>query len=452
MKKILVISDNDLLNQLYLINLQIYLGANVTMVKDFINAKKIIKELENFDLIISVAMIDENDVSGMCFDSLKASGLKIPLIIIGMPRRDLPNITVIQTSYNLQNLLRSVASALEITAQKMVEQEVPKFYPISVSYLNHLKQAPCMLYLEVKVSKEQFEYVLCSSKDSNISSLVKKLHQEGVPNLFVNSQDRLSIVNQISGVLTQIIRDTAGGTTIVAKSNAISAGFNFAASQMVENEEVVQEIVAVAETCAKAMDVVISEVDGIKELLKLLMSNPQGYIYTHSMLVAYVARHIIKNVSWGGDTHIDRINFMVFFHDLFLVPIYVKYPDASSEEDLMFNSALSNDEKEIVLNHARLAGEQLTKYKKCPSGIDLLIKQHHGMSTGVGFATDYSDNVSPLSKVFIIAESFVEIYLKDKKQNSKHKADLKSMTDALHEKYTKHTYRKIIDPLKTIRL
>lgn len=274
--------------------------------------------------------------------------------------------------------------------------------------------------------------------------------RKGVVHLYVNSQDRLNIVNEISGALTQIIR---GSATVVEKSDAISAGFTFAASQIIDNEDVVQEIVVVGEACSKAMEEVVGKVEGINTLMQLLMNNQQGYIYTHSMLAVYVARHIIKNVTWGGVCHVERINFMVFFHDIYLVPIYLKYPDAKSEEDLLASGKLTSEETQVLLNHARLAGEQVAKYKKCPSGIDLLIKQHHGMGNGVGFTTDFSDNISPLSKVLIVAESFVECGLREaSRTDHKFKMDIPKAIEDLHKKYPKHTYRKIIDTLASIRI
>jgi response regulator RpfG family c-di-GMP phosphodiesterase len=200
------------------------------------------------------------------------------------------------------------------------------------------------------------------------------------------------------------------------------------------------------------MDKVVSEISSLQALVNMLMQNQEGYIYTHSMLTAYVAKHIIKHVSWGGDSHIERINFMVFFHDIYLVPVYEKYPKARAEEDLLFGEMLTNEEKELVLNHARLAGEQITKYKKCPSGVDTLIKQHHGMGNGVGFATDFSDNISPLSKLFMIAEDFSEYYLRQKYKNKSFKINLPEYLSELHLKYSKHTYKKIIEPLLTLKV
>lgn len=451
MKNIIIFSDNELLNQLYLINLEIYIGASVTIIKDINSAKKSFKEFKNYDLIISVAMLNEYEIGKLSYMALEELCLPVPFILIGSPHDEMPNATIVPSSYNLQTLLRAIASVLGVTAKTMSEISVPKYYPISISYLQHIQNTPCDLYLQIKGPTNQHEYVLCSTKDTQIIAIIKKLQKEGVTNLFVLSQDRLMMVNKISLSLALMASGTSGASTN-AKSDAVSAGFSFVAAQLIENAEVVQEIVTIADACSKVMDNVMSEVSGIKALVKILMQNQEGYIYTHSMLTAYVAKHIIKHVAWGGDSHIERINFMVFFHDLYLVPIYEKYPKARKEEDLLFGEMLTDEEKELVLNHARLAGEQITKYKKCPSGIDTLIKQHHGMSNGVGFATEFSDNISPLSKLFMIAEEFAEYYLDAKYKDKNFKINLPEYVSELHLKYSKHTYKKIIEPLLTLKV
>jgi response regulator RpfG family c-di-GMP phosphodiesterase len=451
MKNILVISDNDLLNELYKINLEIYIGAQVTILKDSVSVQKSFENFRQFDLIISMATLSEHDMGSMCALALKNMNLSIPLLLIGKPSKELTNVIIIPSSYNLQNLLRKVASELGVTARAMVEVLVPKYYPVSVVYLRHLAHTPCTLFLQVKVSKTQNDYIICSTKDSLITNLISKLQSEGVMDLFVNSLDRLSLVNKISFELTLLISGMNGASTAV-KSDALSVGFSFAASQMMDNAEVVQELVGIAATCSKVMDAVVSEVTGMKALVQMLINNQEGYIYTHSMLIAYVAKHIIKNVTWGGETHIERINFMIFFHDIFLVPIYDSHPDLRTEEDLLFGDALTEGEKNILLNHARLSGEQITKFKKCPPGVDVLIKQHHGMSNGIGFATDYSDNISPLSKLFIVAEAFTDYYLNEKYKNNNFKINLKECVELLNSRFSKHTYRKIIEPLLTLKI
>jgi hypothetical protein len=168
------------------------------------------------------------------------------------------------------------------------------------------------------------------------------------------------------------------------------------------------------------------------------------------MLCAYVASYIVKKVPWGGETHIDKINFVLFFHDIALVPVFEKYPNSYSEEEMLFIESISEEDKNLILNHARISAELVTGLKKCPIGADLMIKQHHGISNGVGFATEYRDDISPLSKIIIISEAFIEEFMVFKNKNEAINIDL--ILEKLNDRFPKHTYKKIIETLQTIKI
>ena len=97
------------------------------------------------------------------------------------------------------------------------------------------------------------------------------------------------------------------------------------------------------------------------------------------------------------------------------------------------------------MNHARLAAELVVSYKRCPMGADILIKHHHGMKKGSGFATKYPEDLSPLSKVLLVAEAFVEHFIEsgDKKQ----RPEMKMIIPKMIEEFGTPSYIKIIQTL-----
>jgi hypothetical protein len=130
----------------------------------------------------------------------------------------------------------------------------------------------------------------------------------------------------------------------------------------------------------------------------------------------------------------------------------LKYPKLKDEEEILFSEEVDDADKEVVLNHARMSAEIVLGYKKAPLGADLLIKQHHGVTNGVGFAIEYKDDISPLSKVVIIAEAFVNEYLKAKEIYGDSGIDAKLIIPTLNEKFRKSSYRKIVETLDSLRL
>lgn len=293
----------------------------------------------------------------------------------------------------------------------MASIEVPDYFPIAIKYLTKVHEAPCQLYMLVKKTGEPDSFTILAKRSTPVAEIISKFIDDGIETIYVNKNDRLSIVNCVTSAFTTFIQnskllDTKG------KTSALKEGFEFVASDFCQTPEVAKEVMLLVNSCTTVMEDVTKESPGLKSLLQMLTSNKGGYVYVHTMLAAFVAAHIVKKVPWGGDSQVEKINFVLFFHDIALTPIYLKYPKLKDEEEILFSEEVEDADKEQVLNHARMSAEVVLGYKKAPLGVDLLIKQHHGMTNGVGFAIEYKDDISPLSKVVIIAEAFVNEYLK----------------------------------------
>lgn len=442
MSHILVVSDNEILNQLYVTNLEVYLGARVTLVKSIIKAFDQLKT-STFDLLITTNMINGQDSAVEIYNHIQKHQYKTKLVVIGNPSKELADIIIVPNSYHLQNLIRSCAQVLGVTAKEMAEKEVPQYYPIESHFLSKVKEVPCSVFLKMKDG----EYTIIAKKGDAIFETIKKFSKEGINTLYVNSLDRLLIINMISISIVDFLRNTEGIETS-EKSEAVKTGFAFAASNFIQTPEIASEIMAIANSCTKVMEEIVNETPSLRKLMQILNSQRDGYVYTHSILASYVSNHIIRRVSWGGESHLEKINFVLFFHDIMLAPIYMKHPTLRYEEDLLFSDALSDKEKEVVLNHARLAAEVIVTYKRAPIGADLLIKQHHGITNGIGFAIDFKDDVSPLSKIVLVSEAFIEEFMKMRDQDPNYQLDTKKIMIQLNEKFKKTTYKKIIETLE----
>lgn len=442
MRQILVISDNEILNQLYVTNLEVYLGVKVVLTDATSKAFESLKK-STPDLVITMNMLNGQDSAGVVYDHLLQEKYQGRLIIIGNPGKELDNVIVVPNSYNLQNLIRSCAKELGITAKEMAEKEMPQYYPIESEFLAKLREAPCSIFLQMKNG----HYTMVAKKGDLIVETTRQFVKEGLTTFYVNSLDRLLIINQVSTSIVDFLKSTEGLET-TEKSEAVKTGFNFASQCFSNSPEVTAEIVNIANACVKVMEEIVNETPSLKKLLAILNSQRDGFVYTHSILAAYVSNHIIRRVSWGGDGHIGKINFVLFFHDIMLAPIYLKHPTLKYEEDLLFSDELTEKEKEVVLNHARLAAEVIVTYKRAPIGADLLIKQHHGITNGIGFAIEFKDDISPLSKIVLVAESFVEEFMKLRDQDPNYQLDVKKLIEVLNDKFKKTTYKKIIETLE----
>jgi HD-GYP domain-containing protein (c-di-GMP phosphodiesterase class II) len=451
MSKTIVVSDNDILNQLYIINLEVYLATKVTLIHSVEEAQENILLGNDYDLIITMNMINGQDSAIAIHEFLKKNEKSIPMIVIGKPTVEIPNIVIVQSSFHLENLLRSSAGILGVTAQSMAELLVPDYFSIETKFLIRLGVAPCQIFMQTIKKNEEGAYVMVAKQGSNTTDVLTKIFNEGVETLFVNKLDRLLVINQISKNICQYIQNTEK-LEVPEKSKALEVGFDFVASNFCRSPEAINEVMNIATACTKVMEEISKDTPGLRALMNTLKSDKNGFVYSHSILASFVAHHIVRKVSWGGEGQLEKINFVLFFHDIMLAPIYLKYPTLKYEEDLLFSNDLSEKEKEIVLNHARLAAELIINFKRTPMGADLLIKQHHGMTNGIGYAIEFKDDISPLTKIVLISEAFIEEYMKGKESDPNYQIDVKKIISVLTDKFKKSTYKKIIDTLETIRL
>ena len=451
MSKTLIVSDNEILNQLYVVNLEAYLATESILVLSTSKAFELLLSGNKFDLILTMNMINGNDSAVDLHNFLHDNNLIIPLLIIGNPSKELSNAVVVQSSYHLKSLLQACAQLLGVTSKAMASLDVPDYFSVKSSFLIRLAVAPCSIYLQMKNINEELSFVMVVAKGSKSKNIIQKFINEGVDSLFVNSFDRLTIVNKVSVILCDVIQNTEN-LGLDEKAAALEAGFEFVVNEFAQIPAAAVDIMNISSVCTKVMKDITNEIPSLGNLLALFNGNKKGYLYTHSILSVYISAHILNNIPWGGVTHIEKVNFVLFFHDIILAPIYANHPTLKYEEELLFSEDLNDKEKEIVLNHARLAAELIVTYKRTPMGADLLIKQHHGMTNGVGFAIDFKEDISPLSKVVMISESFVELYMKGKEEDPKYEMDLEAIIYQLSAKFKKSTYRKIVETLRTLVL
>lgn len=447
MRKILLLLENELLAQLYKTNLSVYLEAQISYCRNYTSFKAISGNLNDFSLIVSQAQMDNVNLRKEFESSVAHHKLETPVILVGEPETggDSNAIIPVADYFNIPSLLSTAARRLSITAQMMASYKVPDFYPIDIEFIYYLHKAPTSLYLLL-----EDEYVLFAAKGTTIDDVAKNLKAEGVSKFYIKANERLEVVKKITEILKEDLMQNAKLTT-VQKTEILSSGFDFFVNNFV-SPQASQEIVHMASVCSRVMADVASEIPDMQSMFASFAKNKNSFVYVHTMLGSYVATHIVRNVTWGGESQVEKMNMVFFFHDIYLAPICAKYPHLMSEEDILNSPDLSRFERHTVLNHARLASELVAGYKRAPIGCDQLIKQHHGMNSGIGFAEEFKDDISPMAKILIVSEAFVDYFIRYKEMNPTKPLDIVEAIQFLNEKFKKNSYKKIVEILLSLRI
>jgi hypothetical protein len=342
MSQAILISDNEVTNSLYEVNLRAYVGTNVTIKKTIDGAIKLIEQSPNVDAIICFRELNKkDDAIGALGEYLREHKLNIPIVVLGEPTKPIEKCIIIKNKYDIKGLLRAMAKIMEITAKEMAEKEVPQFFPIPIKLFGAIEKSHCDIYYRNQKEDFDYEYYVIIEKDVPIQDKLKKYADQGVDKLFIDANERLRFINRASGVIVEELeRDDL---TMEDRVTITAQGMGVVAEEVFDNPEVSDEVANISMACIKSVSQVAKDVPKLKSLLQMLVEQKDDYVYMHSVLTTYIATNIIKNISWGSNEQAEKISFALFFHDIYLVPIFKKYPNAISEEDLLFRDDV--DEK-----------------------------------------------------------------------------------------------------------
>lgn len=434
----LLVEKNEKIESFYQLNLFTWLGLETVISHDSAAAMKLLGSADGqgINLIIARAHIGKEQTALGLVNFLKKNDLNIPVIVIG-PGKEVPgSFAHMSNSLQLKTMIQGSAKALGITAQDMMNKPVPDYFPIPISFFSSLERSVCPVY-----TLDDGHYSLYFEKLKDFTTEeTKALKKKGVKTLFVNKLDRLEFVNNLTTELMATIKDedlsadeqlTAGDATInLASKKLLSMG-------------ITDETVKLAHKSMEIMKKNTKQNTKLSLLLDRLLSNKTSYLFTHTQILSYIGLHIIKNIDWGNPEQEEKICFIAFFHDIALEKD--EHGRIKSTLDLK-KSNFTETETSLVERHAQISAELVSKFPHAPMGADQIIRQHHGTLNGVGFAEHFGNNVSPMSIVFIVAEEFTRIVLK----NAEGELNRTQMIRELKDVFPKARFQKVIELLDTI--
>jgi HD-GYP domain-containing protein (c-di-GMP phosphodiesterase class II) len=451
MSKALLLSNNQVLNHLYTSNLKIFVDVDVVVKHDIFEALSFIENSTDLDLILCLEKKSESETIAELTRKLKVSGLKIPLIVVGQPNdASTDEIITISNQFAIRELLRLVAKTLGVTAKEMVKKNVPKFYPIPLTIIQEMQISNCDIYFLNEKESADHEYYLIIKSNESVSGKIKKIIDTGIESLYVKAEDRVKLINHMTEAIIQALNQE--DLIIEDRIKVLQESYTFLSEQIYLMHETPKNLQKISDACTQSFKKIITEIPNILNLIEMLLSAKKDYVYYHSIVGAYIGSKIIEQMDWGNKEQQEKISFVMFFHDIFLTPVLKKYPLQSQEEELIYNAELSLEDKNIVLEHAKMASEMVRNFSRLPMGADLIMLQHHGMSNGIGFANNFKDDISPLAKVILIAEDIASYIYDCSKKNLSINQEIDQLIETLRAKYRNHTYQKIIDGFSKIKI
>lgn len=440
MNTTLLVENNQELESFYSLNLQTWVGTEILPKKEAKFCSKLFEQDVKIDLVITKARNGLEKSAEAMYEMIKQSGKSIPLIVIGKSTLTDEQAVHLPSGLDIKPLIQATGKALQVTAKDMANFVVPDYFAIPINYFLSLKRSATDVYEEDIDSPGQYKKKLDEFQEFD-PSLIKTYIQEGVANLYVMKNDRLTFVTNVTQEL--VAKIDLEDLNEDEQVSAAEMGQKLLTSKL-GRLGITEETTKLANKQLRMMTLAAKKSPKMGRLLARLMKNRAGYLFKHSQILTYICSHLMDNIDWGNEEQKKKINFIAFFHDILLEND--EQAQIHSEKELR-DSGLDDDAKNIVKSHAQKAAELVVKFPSAPMGADVIVRQHHGITHGIGFSDTYGGNLSPMTIVFILAEELTDHIIKSGKE-----LNMEKVLSTMREKYPTQRFQKIIDVMETISI
>jgi hypothetical protein len=438
MSQTILIETNEDLKKIFSLNLNTYVGTDVILRKGAEDTIALLRILPQVALVITKARVGNEETAVQIHNFIKEEGLKTSLIVLG-ECPSLANETLcLEEPISWEILIKQAATHLGITLQEAINKTRPDYIPIGLYYFYDIHKTPCDVYIRIKKGPNEYQFVKrIHSKDTFDKSDIRKYEEQGLKEFYVPKDYIQFFTTFVTNHLVEKLErdDLTLEDRILTTANAHEI-----VRDSIQQMGIDQAVMELSDASINSMVRSVKYSPEISNLLKLLFSNKVSYAYQQSHLLALMCHYVLSKQSWYKPEHLEILSFISFFADVTLKSN--QQMQISSLKDLA-ESSLTDDEKLQVIHHAADAVRILEEHPGSNAYLKTVLLQSHGKKDGIGFEENPSEDLHPLSKVFIIADCFIKTLLNPSLPSSK-----KEILPLLSARFTNPSYQKIIKALE----
>lgn len=437
MSQTILIEPNEELRNIFKLNLATYTGTDIADRENATDTIDLLKILPSIDLIITKAEIDGEKTAVEISRFLKQHKMDIPIIILGDSKELSGEYLTLAEPTSWEILVKHAGKMLGVTEESVSKKVKPNYIPISINYFFEIDHTPCDVFIRIKNSNFEYKFVKrLHEQDSFTEEDIKKYIKQGLKDFYIPRDYQQYFVTFVTNaIINRLETDLPLEDRLTTNSRAYDI-----VREHVQKIGFSTDISELADSNIKSMIEAIKQAPKFANLLRLLFSSKISYAYQKAHLVCVFGNFIVSKQSWYEERHLSILTYLSFFADITLKS--TKQMQINSEEELN-RSGLSDDERMKVLTHAKDASELLSDFPSTSDYLELVVMQHQGMEDGVGFATEPSTELHPISRVFLVSDAFVKIMLDP--DGPKNKKDILTI---LYMQFSSPGYHKIIKVLE----
>jgi hypothetical protein len=438
MSQTILIEPNADLNKIYSLNLNTFVGTDVIIRQNAEDALAILKILPEISLIITQSKVGTEETALKIYEQLKKDGPETSMIVLGDCPALEKEVVCLKTPVSWENLIKQAAKHLGITLQEAASKPRPDYIPVGLYYFYDIQQTPCDVFIRIKKAPNEYQFVKrIHQKDTFDKQIILKYEEQGLKEFYIPRDYIQYFTTFVTNNLVKKLErdDLSLEDRILTTSNGHEI-----VRDRVQVMEFDDSVIDLADASINSMIKSVKDSPEVGNLLKILFSNKVSYAYQHCHLLTLMCHYIFSKQSWYKPEHLKILSFVSFFSDVKLKTS--QQMQIGSMHDLAMSN-LSEEEKRIVMNHASDAVDILKNHPEFNDYTRTVLLQTHGKLDGIGLEDNPSEELHPLSKVFIVADSFVKILLNPALPSAK-----KEILPILLNRFTNPSYQKIIKTLE----
>jgi hypothetical protein len=440
MSQVVLLEENQILNELISINLVNFLGIELIKRKSADTVLSLLDLLPEVNLIICQYEIGNENTAAIIQQYILLKKLDIGLMILGGPGSlDNEFTLTIKNPKNWEAVIDNAAKILGITDDVLAKKAIPDYVPVPVNYLLNLESVSCDVFIRIKQTPTTYQYVKRIHQNDNFTrDVILKYKEQGLEFFYIPKDQKKDFTTYLSNILVQKLEapnlgltpklDLMGESYEVATKEILKLGFTTETIQL--TEAIIHSIIINTEKSPE-----------LSFLLHKVINSKTPHLFQRCHMTAVIAIECLKNLKQNTHEAVLAVTFAAFFNDILLAED-LNLININSVQELA-NTTISVQERELVLNHALHGSQLVKKYPNIPKGVAELIKEHHGVSHGLGFSSEI-ETFSALSKVFIISYEFVLAFVRFKEN----KGEPRPITSDLYKKYPGDSCKTVIKALE----
>ncbi len=403
-KRIIVVENNPELVQVIEFNLKKAFDLDLVTYKNTDDLSK-----QDIDAIIARDHISNSAIVYEVVKFLKIKSSKIPFFVLGRETFHYEVEYLINPASSWKIFIENIAKVVGLTPAKDFMESKIGYQAVPLVYFMNIDQASigCDIFIRIKKENDQFQYIKrFKSGDKFSNEEILKYKESGLLDFYI---PREQYDNFVSYVTDKMLAQLQSESTEPIRKMQIASDIYEITRDRMNNLGVDEITVELVEENVKLMQKTVGEKNALNDFLAAMKKNLLSYSYAHSYLCCLLLNQIIKSFEWESASVREKISYICYFHDISLLEDRLIKICSSQELEA---AKLSKDDHDKVLSHAMKSAEIVDKFSQVPIGVSSLIKEHHGVKSGVGFRNHLSINLSPLSMMFVVVEAFVDEYLK----------------------------------------